>query len=49
MAGNGCTHVNTRNSTEQRYNSKTKEWETWLVTTCTASGCGQVTAQSKVS
>lgn len=49
MGGNGCTHVNTSNSTEQRYNDKTKEWETWLITTCTASGCGTVTAESKIS
>jgi hypothetical protein len=49
MAGNGCTHVNTSNHTEQRYNDKTEQWETWLVTTCDASGCGAVTAQSKQS
>lgn len=47
MAGNGCTHANTTNSTEQVYNEKTGEWETWLVTTCTASGCGAETARSK--
>lgn len=49
MSTNGCHHPNTRNTTEQRFNDRTKEWETWLVTYCTASGCGAKLSESKQS
>lgn len=49
MSTNGCKHTYDRRETEQRWNAETKEWETWLVTYCAASGCGAKLSESRQS